>query len=141
MTLWLVLLIPVLIGLAWGVSRIGQGDPARPLPPGPVTVEALVAAGRIIEAIKLLREETGLGLKEAKDAVDAYRNGRPLPRRTTTGTALPPAADDDELRRLLERGELVAAIKWYREQTGAGLAEAKAAVDQLARSVRHATDS
>jgi len=29
-----------------------------------------VDAGRKIEAIKLLREETGLGLKEAKDEVD-----------------------------------------------------------------------
>jgi large subunit ribosomal protein L7/L12 len=34
------------------------------------SVEELVRAGRKIEAIKLLREETGLGLKEAKDQVD-----------------------------------------------------------------------
>ena len=32
---------------------------------------ALLRAGRKIEAIKSLRERTGLGLKEAKDAVDA----------------------------------------------------------------------
>ena len=31
---------------------------------------ALLRAGRKIEAIKSLRERTGLGLKEAKDAVD-----------------------------------------------------------------------
>jgi ribosomal protein L7/L12 len=30
-----------------------------------------LAAGRRIEAIRLLRERTGLGLKEAKDAIDA----------------------------------------------------------------------
>lgn len=33
-------------------------------------VIAAVDAGRKIEAIKILREETGLGLKEAKDVVD-----------------------------------------------------------------------
>src|SRR5688572_9808412 len=29
--------------------------------------------GRLIQAIKLYREATGVGLKEAKDAMDAYR--------------------------------------------------------------------
>ena len=33
-------------------------------------VKALVAEGKKIQAIKLYREETGLGLKEAKDAVE-----------------------------------------------------------------------
>jgi hypothetical protein len=33
-------------------------------------VEALIASGRKIEAIKAYREETGVGLKEAKEAVD-----------------------------------------------------------------------
>ncbi len=31
----------------------------------------LLASGRKIEAIKLIREETGLGLREAKDLADA----------------------------------------------------------------------
>jgi large subunit ribosomal protein L7/L12 len=35
-------------------------------------VRQLADGGRKIEAIKLHREETGLGLKEAKDAVEAY---------------------------------------------------------------------
>ena len=33
-------------------------------------VETLIETGRKIEAIKLVREVTGMGLKEAKDAVD-----------------------------------------------------------------------
>jgi hypothetical protein len=37
-----------------------------------VGVRQLADDGRKIEAIKLHREETGLGLKEAKDAVEAY---------------------------------------------------------------------
>lgn len=35
------------------------------------TVRQLALEGRKIQAIKLLREETGLGLKEAKDTVEA----------------------------------------------------------------------
>jgi large subunit ribosomal protein L7/L12 len=38
-------------------------------------VRALADQGRKLEAIKLLREESGLGLKEAKDAVDDYERG------------------------------------------------------------------
>ncbi len=37
---------------------------------GPEAIEALVVSGRKIEAIKLLRQEAGLGLKEAKDEID-----------------------------------------------------------------------
>jgi ribosomal protein L7/L12 len=33
-------------------------------------VEALLRQGKVIEAVKLYRLETGLGLKEAKDEVD-----------------------------------------------------------------------
>lgn len=33
--------------------------------------------GQKIEAIKRLRESTGIGLKEAKDMIDAYEDNRP----------------------------------------------------------------
>ena len=39
-------------------------------------VIAAVDAGHKIEAIKILREETGLGLKEAKDAVDSLTRAK-----------------------------------------------------------------
>ncbi|RIK14822.1 MAG: hypothetical protein DCC50_10055 [Acidobacteria bacterium] len=39
-------------------------------------VADLVARGEIIRAVKEYRTRTGAGLKEAKDAVDAYRAGR-----------------------------------------------------------------
>lgn len=38
-------------------------------------IQDLVARGKVIEAIKEYRSETGAGLKEAKDAIDAYREG------------------------------------------------------------------
>ena len=49
---------------------------ARRVAPGGVNIqlgrdlEQLLSAGRKIEAIKLVRERTGLGLKEAKEAVE-----------------------------------------------------------------------
>lgn len=36
-------------------------------------IDTLLAEGRTIEAIKRFREETGLGLKQSKDAVDYRR--------------------------------------------------------------------
>ncbi len=41
----------------------------------PAEARDLADAGNMIQAIKLVREQTGLGLKEAKDIVDAYRAG------------------------------------------------------------------
>jgi hypothetical protein len=37
--------------------------------------------GNLVEAIKLMRAGTGLGLKETKDALEAYMRGEPPGRR------------------------------------------------------------
>ena len=37
----------------------------------PPEIYELIARGKLIEAIKIYRQVTGAGLKEAKDAVDA----------------------------------------------------------------------
>jgi ribosomal L7/L12-like protein len=42
------------------------------LPPDAI---AAIDRGELIEAIKRVREHTGLGLREAKEAVERYRNG------------------------------------------------------------------
>jgi ribosomal protein L7/L12 len=49
-----------------------QAGPAQKLS---ADVRRLADDGQKIEAIKLLRAQTGFGLKEAKDAVDAYLGG------------------------------------------------------------------
>lgn len=86
-------LIPFVLGLLLGVAltlfllRKGQGDrrdlttPPRPVPRPMIRVGDeriddaaildLIRRNRKIEAIKLMREKTGLGLAEAKDAVEA----------------------------------------------------------------------
>ena len=44
-----------------------------------LTHEALIAlrSGKLIDAIKITREKTGLGLKESKDLVDRYLDTHP----------------------------------------------------------------
>lgn len=92
-------------------------------------VKELAASGNKIEAIKRFREETGAGLAEAKAAIEALVAGE---------TAASPAATNssdltDEVIRLLERNEKIAAVKLYREQEGTGLKEAKEAVEAIAK--------
>lgn len=56
---------------------IGQLDAAG-IPSDPIADPAIVDAihsGNLIVAIKLYRERTGMGLKEAKDAVEAIARG------------------------------------------------------------------
>lgn len=50
-------------------------NPSAPLPQAALSA---LQQGRKIEAIKLVREAEGLGLKEAKDRVEAYVAGDPM---------------------------------------------------------------
>lgn len=90
-------------------------------------IRELVDSGNKIEAVKRYREETGVGLAEAKAAVEAISDGHSVSRPDTT--------DDgslaDQVISLLERGEKIPAVKLYREQKGVGLKEAKEAVERL----------
>jgi hypothetical protein len=53
----------------------------------PADVTEAIRANRKIDAIKLLREHRGLGLKEAKHAVDAYIRENPqlIPQQSSGG--------------------------------------------------------
>jgi ribosomal protein L7/L12 len=94
----------------------------------PPEVLAALQAGRQVEAIKLLRQSTGLGLTEAKQLIDAHARGEPI--------SVPAAAERPVLRTLppnvaqaLQAGNKIEAIRLLREQTGMGLKECKDAVD------------
>ncbi|MCQ8104370.1 ribosomal protein L7/L12 [Methylomonas sp. SURF-2] len=87
---------------------------------------AAADAGNLIEAIKLVREDTGLGLKEAKDCVDAYlRHGRAPAPSGASQTEMPLAAV-----LALRNGLLPDAVKHYRAHTRCDLKDAKAAVER-----------
>lgn len=113
-----------------------------------VEVEHLLIQGRKINAIKLYRERTGLGLREAKDAIDLIENTllvrgpSPLTRAQTVEVnpneerEINMEALTGEIERLLIQNEKIKAIKLYRERTGLGLREAKDAVEQIERHLR-----
>jgi ribosomal protein L7/L12 len=95
-------------------------------------VPALLARGNKIEAIKRVRELTGLGLKEAKDYVEAMEAGGEPPALPSTGAARPASQGSlAEVYALASQGQKIEAIKLYRELTGVGLKEAKDYVDRL----------
>lgn len=91
-------------------------------------IRALLDQGQMIEAIKLYRQATGLGLAEAKRAIEGLEQGNKLsiPPRKSTGDFETTVLD------LLHQGKKIEAIKLYREKTGLGLKESKDAVDELA---------
>ena len=92
----------------------------------------MLAGGHKIEAIKRVRAVTGMGLKEAKDYVEALPHAPPLGQLVPVGLAQAPTHDvEREARRLLKDGGKIAAIKRVRELTGLGLKEAKDYVESL----------
>ena len=78
---------------ATGRHRFTLEAPSEPAIPSfdglPTEALAALARGQLIEAIKIVREKTGLGLKEAKDLVERHRD-------------VPNPERDDALRAKLE---------------------------------------
>ncbi len=105
-------------------------------------VSALAGEGQKIEAIKRVREVLDIGLKQAKEMVERIEAGQPIEASQIylfTNQPMPGAAVDAEdlkarLRALLEGGQKIEAIKFYRETYGAGLKESRDAVEAFERS-------
>jgi ribosomal protein L7/L12 len=125
---------------------------AAPQTPGSLeSVRALAAQGKKLEAIKRYRALTGLGLAEAKAAVEAMEDERPInhppghaPNRPFDDDEMPPASNDARLAdvaQLIQHGQQIEAIKRYREITGAGLPAAKEAVEGFEHNGRWAASS
>jgi ribosomal protein L7/L12 len=92
---------------------------------------ALLGDGNKIEAIKRYRTFVPqAGLAEAKSAIERMESD---PASTTSAPDHRVQAIEGELVHLLQRGEMIPAIKRYREATGAGLKDARDAIDALAR--------
>ncbi|QDU29643.1 hypothetical protein ETAA8_47580 [Anatilimnocola aggregata] len=93
-------------------------------------VLALLAQNKKLEAIKLLKETLGLGLPEAKQAIDQLQadNAQALSAVATPGTT----SWEPEARELLKQGQKLRAIKLGRERTGCNLRDAKEKVESLA---------
>jgi ribosomal protein L7/L12 len=91
-------------------------------------INAEIASGNKITAIKLYREATGVGLAEAKEAVELIAAGKPPP----SGAAPSLAADAmQEVSALIAAGRKIDAIKAYRKAVGVDLKDAKDTVEAL----------
>lgn len=131
-----------------GYEAVEEEEEARLSP----TVRHFLSRGSKIHAIKAYREESGCGLKEAKDAVEGVereddadadaRRWRVLDRKLDLilrhlggGGEEEETADAEEalpeLQELVRTGRKLEAIKVYREENNCGLKEAKDAVDAL----------
>lgn len=97
----------------------------------PEHIAKLIRDGRKIEAIKLLREETGVDLKTAKEAVDKL-DADPAFDPVSLDEAIANASG--EVKELAQAGERIAAIELLMERTGVGLWDAEQAVDQFLES-------
>jgi ribosomal protein L7/L12 len=98
-------------------------------------IRELVRGGNKIEAIKIYRGMTSVGLKEAKDAVEALAAGQSIqvPALAAASPTLENSAEPlAEIKRLVQQGNKIEAIKIYRRMTNVGLSEAKTAVEALA---------
>ena len=132
----LAIILIALLGVLLAAMRAGA-RPAGPLAwrsPGlmpPVSadlqhrVRDLYAENKKIEAIKLIREQTGLGLKEAKELGDALASGQPVP----PGHAGPDLAS--RVRALKASGRAEQAVFLVRGETGMGQSEAERFVDAV----------
>ncbi len=138
------LIVVLLFSIWWKVRQARQGETTTALSPhdaaAPATdvesqVRQLIAQGKLLDAIKLMRERRGIGLKEAHDAVQALHNGH-SPQLSDHTPQLPPrlepaqAAAHPEFRRLIAADRRIEAIKFYKEATECGLKEAKEAMDR-----------
>lgn len=135
-------------------SRGPRPATSDPLTPDVIAeIDGLVAAEQKISAIKVLREHSGLSLREAKDQIDAWVPSTPGTRDATpvslAHSAPRPAGAPSyagglsvadavahlspevraEVGRLITADQKIAAIKLLREATGLGLKDSKDAVE------------
>jgi len=105
--------------------------PPEPLsaPSLPQPAQDALQRGNLVEAIQLMRAGTGLGLKETKDALEAYLRGEApaggfAPKALPAGAPLPA-----QVQEALDQGNKIEAVRRLRGLTGMGLKEAKDAVE------------
>jgi ribosomal protein L7/L12 len=142
------LVVATIVAATVAMRRPPQ-NPASPPPPDLTAFDDAafrarvvdeIEAGRKIDAIKIVRERTRLGLADAKALVEALESGADgvdlsLARQDVAQDVASAAIADPDLAAQLvlelAAGRKVEAIKLLRERTGLGLKEAKDAIEAL----------
>lgn len=122
------------------MNELSQEDTTR--------LTGLIFAGQKIEAIKVYKEITGMGLRESKEFIDnleaQLREENPefprnffsaaKPQRPSMGNM--PEDDAKKMTDFIFAGQKIAAIKMYKEASGLGLKESKDIIDALEKQLR-----
>jgi ribosomal protein L7/L12 len=95
---------------------------------------------QLIYAIKLYRQATGVGLTEAKEAVEAMARGEAV-RPPSDAMDYDNPVLEARIESLLSKRQKIEAVKIYREEYGVGLKEAKDAVDSIEVSMKQSGPS
>ena len=141
----MIAVVALLLVRRWRAEVVTLRGPAPGLPIVGDDPVSLLRAGRKIDAIRRYREVSGVGLKEAKEAIERLERGHPPPRpRPFHPPALPShrtaepviRVADDVIEHEIRSGNMINAIKLYREQKGVGIREAKAAVEAWNHRIR-----
>ena len=107
----------------------------------PAGVQEALTAGNEIDAIKAYRDATGVGLKEAKDAIESKGAsgtqrviGKLDALMKSLGVKYDPASGlQASIDNAIRNGDKIEAIKLYRVANGVGLKEAKDAIEAKMR--------
>lgn len=117
------------------LPRVETTKPRTGIDSSPLELEVirLLEQRKKIQAVKVVRDHTRLGLKEAKDVVEEVeRTGRlTLPPLPTTASRLDEGDVLDRARELKRDGKAIEAIKLIRQHSKLGLKEAKDLYDTL----------
>lgn len=98
--------------------------------PVPAEILSIWNSGSKVLAIKLLREQSGLGLAEAKqllESTDADADAADSPLALNSAIA---ASAELRIHAAMASGNKLEAVKLLKEATGLGLAEAKERIDE-----------
>ncbi len=93
----------------------------------------LLARGKKIEAVKLVRKELGLSLMEAKQWVERIETFTEAPQEVEPGRDAGPLRD--AVRELLRQSRKLDAVKLVRDELSCSLMQAKQWVDDLQQSL------
>ena len=98
----------------------------------PVSAEILSIwnSGSKVLAIKMLREQNGLGLAEAKQLLESADTGADAADSPLALNSAIPASAELRIHAAMASGNKLEAVKLLKEATGLGLAEAKERIDQ-----------
>ena len=97
--------------------------------PVPAEILSIWNSGSKVLAIKLLREQSSLGLAEAKQLLESVDAGSDAADSSLAVNNAIPASTELRIHAAMASGNKLEAVKLLKEATGLGLAEAKERID------------